>query len=331
MKRKTTYIRNNDSRITRGTLKPSLRFNATPVEEPTEGFIKIAPFGDFQGHPQGGYVMSKERADEMVKNHGIMGIDLLFDFDHSSLWGETKAAGWSANLEARDDGLYVSYPEWTKSGKEAIENREYRYFSPVFDFMAEDQEGKTIGARFISVALTNTPFFEGLIDPVGNSSTMESDKMTKKQLEKLGLDENATEAEIDAALDALEAKVPVEDPEGEDPEDGEPTANARMDALENRFDKQNKDAADSKAEVLVNSAITEGKILPADKDIYINSAKLDYDATKTKLEGLKANSAMPSKLATPGDDELGGKKVNSTQAAADFFKDAGRAPIGKAN
>ncbi|MBC8377184.1 MAG: hypothetical protein H8E26_14160 [FCB group bacterium] len=314
----------------RGSLKPSLRFNATPVEEPKEGFLKIAPFGDFQGHHQGGYVLDKTRADEMVKNHNTMGIDLLFDFDHSSLWGETRASGWSTALEARDDGLYVSSPEWTGPGKLAIENREYRYFSPVFDFQAEDQEGKAIGARLISVALTNTPFFEGLIDPVGNSTTMENDKMTKEQLKKLGLDENATEAEIDAALDALEAKVPVEEPGVDEPEGGEATANSRMDAIEKRLDAQDKASADEKAELLVNSAITAGKILPADKDVYINSAKLDYEATKTKLDGLKANSAMPGKVTTPTGEETE-VKVNSTKAAAEYFKTAGRAPIGKGN
>jgi len=329
VKRKTTYILNNDSRITRGNLKPSLRFNAVEIGEAEDGWIKIAPYGDFQGHHQGGYVLDKSRADEMVTNHTGMGIDLLFDKDHSSLWGDTRAFGWSTEVAARDNGLYVKYPEWTTPGKEAIENREYRYFSPVFDFMAEDQEGKAIGARLISVALTNTPFFEGLIDPVGNSTTMENDIMTKKQLERLGLDENATEAEIDAALDALEATVPVEDPEVDEPEGGEATANSRMDALEKRLDTRDQTDADSKAEVLVNSAITEGKILPADKDVYINSAKLDFEATKTKLEGLKANSAMPSKVTTP--DSKDDVKVNSVQAAADYMRDSGSTTIGKAN
>jgi phage I-like protein len=75
----------------------------------------------------------------------------------------------------------------TKYGRELLENREYRYTSPVFTL----NEDGTV-ADLHSVALTNVPAFKGHINPILNTEsteilTDEKDilKMNKEELRQL--------------------------------------------------------------------------------------------------------------------------------------------------
>src|SRR5574342_202888 len=95
-------------------------------------FIKIVPVGYFPNHPNGAHQIEKRHIDEMAKNFANTKTDLLFDYEHRSLWGDSIAAGWSSEVQPRDDGLYVKYPEFTNTAKAKIADREYRYFSPVY-------------------------------------------------------------------------------------------------------------------------------------------------------------------------------------------------------
>ena len=100
---------------------------------------------------------------QMADTYAQEGKDILFDYDHNCLFGETKAAGWGKDLQVRDGKIYVSM-EPTPEGRRLIENKEYRYLSPVYQYSRTDKvTGKKINSwKLHSVALTNTPYLSEL-------------------------------------------------------------------------------------------------------------------------------------------------------------------------
>lgn len=334
-----------------------LYFNAIAIDDANPGeFIRIVPVGVFPMHHNGGHEVTAEHIDEMAANFTAKSTDLLVDWEHNSLWGDTKAAGWITELEAREDGLYAKYPEFTPGAEEQIANREYRYFSPVYKLESTSKSGESRGAVIDSVAITNRPYFdEDEINAIGNSAAFstgadESDsdesgnlsknkttadmKLNKENLAKFGLDENATEEEVNAAI--ANSNVSAEAPEGGEGEKGKgkgekPVVNsdepenelaAKVNSLEEKLTKQEEAAKAEKAEQLVNSAINDGKILPAQKKAYMTYANSDFEGCKEELDGIKVNAAKPNGVhvstSTKGED---GKKVNSTEAAANVLRD----------
>lgn len=322
-----------------------LYFNQVDITQPgDDGFIKIVPHGYFPNHPNGAHEVKPNMTKEMVKNFDDRGVQLLFDYDHDSLWyGKTIAAAWSPQLEARKDGLYCKYPDFTPKASEMIANKEYRYLSPVYRTTTKDKYGKEIGATIHSVALTNDPIMGNEIDHIKNTNSQEDRIMLSKEaLAKLGLTEDATEEQIEEAINAANIVEETQDPEP-DASAGSATETEGADvinsALQNltktvnglveRFNKQDANQLQANAEALVNSAISQFKILPRDKEVYLNSALQDYNKTKDLLDKIAVNSVKP------GTVEVGGKSAqpaqitiaNAQQEAANFFKAQGRTPV----
>ena len=94
-----------------------------------------------------------------------------------------------------------------------------------------------------------------------------------------GADPRAVRARIlelrapDAALDGLRQALELEEDAGSDR-----ILNAVLDLKQN--------SRRSRAEKMVNSAIEEGKILPAQREFYLNSAVRDPEATRMCLENM---------------------------------------------
>lgn len=154
----------------RNARSPRAFVNAIEVaEQSDQDWIRIVPVGSFPNHHNGAHDVTTEHIQEMAENFNNSGTDLLYDIDHESLFLNTRAAGWSADVEARDDGLYARYPSFTNFAASAVENREYRYFSPVYFLNARDKAGDRIGAVIDSVALTNRPYMDTEIDHIANS------------------------------------------------------------------------------------------------------------------------------------------------------------------
>jgi phage I-like protein len=90
---------------------------------------------------------------------------MVIDYEHQSLKSAAApAAGWITKLIDRGTkGLWASV-SWTQKAKSFLENREYRYFSPVFFVRKKDQ--KVIGLR--NIALTNNPKTNNMIPLVAS-------------------------------------------------------------------------------------------------------------------------------------------------------------------
>ncbi|MBN1404460.1 MAG: hypothetical protein JW942_08360 [Opitutales bacterium] len=72
---------------------------------------------------------------------------------------DTRAHGWVMELSAREDGLY-GLVRWAKSGREFVENANYKFFSPRW-VMRGVGAGVFEPQRLLSVGLTNTPNIPG--------------------------------------------------------------------------------------------------------------------------------------------------------------------------
>ena len=309
-------------------------------------WIRVLQAGEYINHPDGSHVVTRQHLQQMVEMQEQVATDLLVDVDHSSVFeGDTRAAGWIADLELRDDGLYARWPEWTPLGERLTEDREYRYLSPVYSLQTTQKDGSTGGARLFSIALTNEPYMdEGEITAIssrhddngddGDSGDGEddtfinntTDTMREQLIEALDLDADVSDEELMAALqDAMEALEPATNDDG-DGDDGDGTAassRSRNDGTDDDLPAddlstygseeasgdgdgdddiqtivnsavervlQQRDQS-TRAEQLVDQAIADAKIEPAEREIFLNSARTDFEKTKARIDALEKGRA----------------------------------------
>lgn len=133
--------------------------------------VHIAPIGTFNGSNSQGNPVKENITKESLENLAEklnQGDEILADIDHQSckpgVERDTRAAGWFSKFVVDPiKGLFAKL-KLTKKGRELIENREYRYFSPTFIL---DENGSPTDLH--SVSLTNLPAFKGYIKPILNS------------------------------------------------------------------------------------------------------------------------------------------------------------------
>lgn len=136
---------------------------------PTE--IQLTPAGTFKakdGRPVGlnGWILNNENAQAVVQLANSQGDAFVIDYGHQTLYAKQNgqpapAAGWFSHLEYRDGvGLFATQIDWTESAALAIQNKEYRYISPVLSF-----EPKTgVITKIHMAALTNNPALDSMKD-----------------------------------------------------------------------------------------------------------------------------------------------------------------------
>ena len=161
--------------------------------------------------PIGHVVSSKGEFDVDDESYKAMkaqiakrGVDLVVDYEHQTLKGcEAPAAGWVKELKL-EDGQIKAVVEWTPRGARYLENKEYRYLSPVVNVRKADN--KAIGLH--SLALTNTPAIEGM-NPIVNSDNFEGGQHSmdiKKLAELLGLSEEIGMIDVSFSRDDFAEK-----------------------------------------------------------------------------------------------------------------------------
>lgn len=317
-------------------------FNAFEIDPENVGMRKVVPIGEFPNHHDGAHVIEAKHIKEMADNIQNSGTDVLFDFGHNSIWNPAAtAAGWSPkdSVEARADGLYIKFPTWTKNGAESIENGDYRYLSPAYILNAQDKKGRDIGAVLHSVGLVNKPYMDTEIDHINSSEVKQM--FEEEFLNSLGLPADATAAQVQEAIRkereergtqvTATLEEAVETPPAADTNAADNPVLAELQKINSRLDNlESGRAADQDAQVeqLLNSAINDMRILPREKEIWVNSFKQDFSGTKDKLLAIAKNSVKPGTVSTPAKDgkDKDGEKVNSMSAAAEYFKTAGRYP-----
>lgn len=148
--------------------------------------VHLAPIGEFVGSDREGNAVNQTIDVQSLTNLANklnQGDEVLVDVDHQSakqgVQKNTKAAGWLSRFFVDPvKGLFAKL-KLTRFGRDLIENREYRYFSPAFLL---NSTGRPID--MMAASLTNMPAFKGSIDPIINQQPKDLIimEMTKDEL-----------------------------------------------------------------------------------------------------------------------------------------------------
>ncbi len=168
----------------------------------SEDEIKILPLGLVKSQ-KGEFVVDNESL-KLMKNHfKSRGLDIVVDYEHQTLnGGQAPAGGWIKDFYIKENCI-VAKVEWTEKAKEYIKNKEYRYLSPVIQVRKNDKKAVVLH----SVALTNTPAIDNMYT-IANSLNLDDEgdelmDLLNQLISLLGLNEGATESEVLEKLKAL--------------------------------------------------------------------------------------------------------------------------------
>jgi len=161
--------------------------------------IHIIPVGEWKHALYGDMKITTEDIGDFVKNFDMKIRKGVYITEGHGL-GEQPALGWFTKLTHKgEDGLWGTV-EWTKKGRELLEEKAYKYFSPEFFNVYEDpQTHRFYNNVLTGGALTNSPYFKELESIVMTEKTIldqfsEKNIMSKEEkVKELSEDEKNTD------------------------------------------------------------------------------------------------------------------------------------------
>lgn len=147
------------------------------------------------------YVVDEDAYHEVIAHFRRRGLDPVFDYEHQTLNGtEAPAAGWIKEWRWSEEGIFARV-EWTKKAMEMLANKEYRYYSPVFE-IKERSEGEYALAKVHNVGLTNDPRTNNIKPLIAKRDEDQEERVDflAKLIGILGLKEDATEEDVVMAV-----------------------------------------------------------------------------------------------------------------------------------
>lgn len=225
-----------------------------------ESVVQIAEIGKVVGSDIDGNPVEQELDEESLKNLAdklnASGREVLVDRDHASskpgLDRDTSAQGWASEFEVREGQGLFGKVKWSDIGKKLVENRVFRWLSPVFK-IGSDKKPVDMQA----IALTNTPS-QMLLKPVLNQAAdaetveefeeqeevkPETKDMDIEEIKKIVFDVLKEAGLAKDAVDAVDGKAVVEE--------------VKKEIAEEKLDKLEDEAEKKAAEALVESMTTE--------------------------------------------------------------------------
>ena len=218
-----------------------------------ESVVQIAEIGRVIGSDVEGNPVEQELDEESLKKLAdklnASGREILVDRDHASstpgLDRDTSAQGWASEFEVREGQGLFGKVKWSDIGKKLVENRVFRWLSPVFK-LGSDKKPVDMQA----IALTNTPS-QILLKPVLNQA---AGAETAEEVEK----QEEFKPEETKDMDIEEIKKIVFDvlKEAGLAVDGKAAVveEAKREIAEEKLDKLEDEAEMKAAEALVESA-----------------------------------------------------------------------------
>ena len=267
-----------------------------------DGWQQLAPLGEHPGEGGVIQVIDPEACEAMVADFKARGEELLVDFDHLSfdLAQKSEAAAWIDGLETRPDGLYNHW-RLTDLGEPAVTGDRYRYLSPVFDRASCDvlPGGRLRPRRLINAGLTNQPRLPN--KPIANRDGDNQEVRMGAIAKALGLPEDADEAAILAAIDALKTQ-------GNQAESQAAELKNRADALE--MEKSEREA---------EAALVEFADVIHDREAVKSQLLTNRVGTVVVLKGLKRqaqNAHLPNRQNAALPDLSGADSAAEAKRAA---------------
>ena len=214
-----------------------------------ESVVQIAGIGKVIGSDVDGNPVEQELDEESLKKLAdklnASRREILVDRDHASskpgLDRDTSAQGWASEFEVREGQGLFGKVKWSDLGKKLVENRVFRWLSPVFK-LGSDKKPIDMNA----IALTNTPS-QMLIKPVLNQAADEESIENKEITEGKDMDiEDIKKIVFDVLKEAglvVDDKAVVEE--------------VKKEMAEEKLDKLEDEAEMKAAEAIVESAAKE--------------------------------------------------------------------------
>lgn len=240
-----------------------------PVDgEGVPEFIHLLPAGTITTQDgRGPYkVGSMAKLADELNAGGKLALDECHSTDLAAPKGApAPARGWMTDFEARDDGLWAKV-KWTGQGRTMMEDGAYNGISPV---IVHDKAKNVVG--LLRASLTNAPNLKGLTALHSEGLTMD---WRTKLIELLGLDSEADDAAIEAALTELKNKPAAEAATHSQQSVTEHPAfialQSEAAALAEKVNALTEGATREKADAFVDGAISEGRVgVKAARDEYV--------------------------------------------------------------
>lgn len=277
----------------------ALCFNMMPMEAGATGiWLPMVPAGNFQGLD--GRSWTNNNPDAVVARFIKK---RPFDMEHSTHIKAPKgepapAYGWITKAENREGEVWA-FVEWNVEGAEVLEKKKYAFYSPSFSY---DPSGQVLA--LVSAALTNDP---NLDVPALNRKEDNPMKLPQLIVAALGIAAEATEEQAVVAINALKQEKDIALNRANQPDlnkfvpiETHTVALNRASTAETAL----KAIADKEIEDLVQAAITEGKVAPANKDMFIGMCRADGGIEQfKKFVGSAPAIATNSKTKQPVDDK----------------------------
>ena len=218
-----------------------------------ESVVQIAGIGRVIGSDVDGNPVEQELDEESLRKLAdklnASGREILVDRDHASskpgLDRDTSAQGWASEFEVREGQGLFGKVKWSDLGKKLVENRVFRWLSPVFK-LGSDKKPVDMNA----IALTNTPS-QMLIKPVLNQAADEESIENKEMVEGKEMDiEDIKKIVFDVlkeaglAVDGKDAVVEA----------------VKREVAEEKLDKLEDEAEMKAAEAIVESAAKDKEV-----------------------------------------------------------------------
>ncbi|AAP95462.1 bacteriophage Mu I protein GP32 [[Haemophilus] ducreyi 35000HP] len=288
------------------------------------GLIQLFPFGWFepQDGREGAWYVDDSNGYQLANEINALQIELMVDYEHQTLFiaenGKgNPAAGWIRRAEYRTgEGLFADVA-WTEKATAEIKDGIYRYISPLF---LADASGRVI--KVLNAALTNRPALYNLREAVAMSAQFsqflnveeEGQSNMKELLIKLfGLSATATDAEIEAELTALSAAKGDSDvalkavygalaqaksetvalsAKVNNPDPAKYVALADLQTVQTELNTLKQSINDKERDALIQTALSDGRLLPAQKAWAESLGKQNLTALSDFLATVSPNPAL---------------------------------------
>lgn len=284
--------------------EPAIGTDAVSASPDAPEWIELLPAGVFYGRDGRGPYRLDDPESVIAATRALrMEAGIPVDYDHATDLAAPQghpapAAGWIKELKVRDGALWGRV-EWTERATQAIRAHEYRYISPVFQYLRAD--AKVI--RLLRAGLTNNPnLYLTAISAAGDEEDQQMDQFDQfvTQLRQiLGMDADASFDEILEAVGNQIAAAAAARQAAQSASAGDPARYVDVADFKKAVTELNAlraERAREKAEHAVNEAIRAGKLVPAQREWAIAYCAADpqaFGAFAARQPAMLAGEMLP--------------------------------------
>lgn len=309
------------------------------LNQEANGRVQLFPFGWFEAQDgRGGrWYVGDENGYALADDINNTAIDLMIDYEHQTLYIQDNgkgnpAAGWITKAEyISGEGLFADV-RWTPQATQEIKDGVYRYLSPLF---LTDGSGMVI--KVLNAALTNRPALHNLQEVVAMSSQFakfltleeENPKMKELLIKLFALSANATDEQITEKLTALDkakgdSPVALSDVYAElakeqgnvvalsakvnNPDPAKYVALSDLQAVQSELNGLKQQMNDKERDALIQTALSDGRLLPAQKEWAESLGKQNLVALSDFLKTVTPNPALNG-MQSGGEEPNGENQV----------------------